>query len=119
MRGVSGGQYTFKQYGGSAGGLNVWVADMSYFAVGEEIVAFLYPASALGFTSPIGTSEGKLLIQREVNTGKKMVAGNLLHAKMIASLLAPNARTQTRPAAPAAEYDRLISLVREMVASQH
>ncbi|MDZ7362865.1 MAG: hypothetical protein ONB46_19410 [candidate division KSB1 bacterium] len=116
VRGVGKGHFTFKQYGGSYNGLNVFVADMSYFSEGEEVMAFLYPASLLGLTSPIGVGEGKLTIQRDRATGKKFVAGNLLHVKMLAPHLdAPTASLQT---APLMEYQDFIKLVREMAAGR-
>lgn len=104
VRGVNTNHFTFKQYGGTYKGQNVFVADMSYFTAGEEIVAFLYPCSKLGLTSPIGVAEGKWTIQRDPATGEKFVAGNLIATKLLA------------PAAPTAkiQYDQFIKLVRAL-----
>jgi hypothetical protein len=114
LRGVNSSQFTFKQYGGSHGGLNVFVADMSYFSVGEEVVAFLYPVSALGLTSPVGTTEGKFLIQRDAATGKKIVLSNLKQAQVLEPFVGKSAL----PAAMPVEYDRFIAIVRDLVQRQ-
>lgn len=108
VRGVNTSRFTFKQYGGSYKGQNVFVADMSYFTVGEEVVAFLYPLSKLGLTSPVGVAEGKWTIQRNSATGEKFVAGNLIATKLLA------------PAAPPAriEYSQFIKLVRALAARE-
>jgi len=116
VRGVSGSRFTFKQYGGSYGGLNVFLADMSYFFEGEEIVAFLYPASVLGLTSPVGTTEGKFLIRRDSKTGNKIVLDNLIHTQMLAPFIGksslPDAATATT--APIMEYEKFIAIVRDL-----
>jgi hypothetical protein len=116
VRGVGKDHFTFKQYGGSYNGLNVFVADMSYFTEGEEVMVFLYPVSVLGLTSPIGVNEGKLIIQRDPASGKKFVSGNLLHVKM----LAPHVDTPAASlkAARLMEYHDFIKLVREMAAGR-
>ncbi len=115
VRGVGKDHFTFKQYGGSYNGLNVFVADMSYFTEGEEVMVFLYPASVLGLTSPIGVSEGKLTVERDPVTGKKFVSGNLLHVKMLTPYL--DAPAATPKAAGLMEYHDFIKLVREMAAA--
>jgi len=112
VRGVTGSRFTFKQYGGSYNGLNVFVADMSYFAVGEEVVAFLYPVSALGLTSPVGVAEGKWTMQRDPATGKKFVAANALAVKMPE----PHAEAPAANAAPRMEYESFIKMIRELAA---
>jgi len=111
VRGVKGDRFIFKQYGGSYQGLNVFVADMSYFSVGEEVVAFLYPISARGLTSPIGVAEGKWAIERDPATGKKIVAANSLTAKMLEPYVDTNTRLARRM-----EYASFIKLIREMAA---
>jgi len=114
VRGVSKDQFTFKQYGGSYNGLNVFVAGMSYFTEGEEVMVFLYPASVWGLTSPIGVSEGKLTIQRDPVSGKKFVLGNLLHMKMLAPHL--DTPAMSPKAARLMEYHDFLKLVRDMAA---
>jgi hypothetical protein len=116
VRGVTGGSFTFKQYGGSYNGLNIYLADMSYFSEGEEVVAFLYPASVLGLTSPIGAGEGKLAIRRDPQSGKEIVFGKFFGAKMVEPSVnkANPSEWMTSAPAPIMEYDRFISLVREL-----
>jgi hypothetical protein len=116
VRGARGGRFTFKQYGGSHGGLRVVVADMSYFSEGEEVVAFLYPASSLGLTSPVGTNEGKLAIRLDPSTGKRMVYGNFFHARMLEPVLGKSALplATTTTATPIMEYDRFMSMMRQL-----
>jgi hypothetical protein len=114
VRGVTGDHFIFKQYGGSYQGLNVFVADMSYFSVGEEVVAFLYPISALGLTSPLGVAEGKWAIERDPATGKKFVAANLLTAKMLEPYV--EAAAITSKLVRRMEYASFIKLIREMAA---
>ncbi len=114
VRGVTGEHFIFKQYGGSYQGLNVFAADMSYFSVGEEMVAFLYPISALGLTSPIGVAEGKWAIERDPATGKKFVTANLLTVKMLEPYI--EAAATTPKLARRMEYASFIKLIREMAA---
>jgi len=114
VRGVTGDRFIFRQYGGSYQGLNVFVADMSYFSVGEEVVAFLYPISALGLTSPLGVTEGKWAIERDPATGKKFVAANSPAAKLLEPYV-DAAATNTR-LARRMEYASFIKLIREMAA---
>lgn len=115
VRGVTGDHFIFKQYGGSYQGLNVFVADMSYFSVGEEVVAFLYPISTLGLTSPLGVAEGKWTIERDPATGKKFVAANSLTAKMLEPYVEAPAMN-AKAAAQRMEYEPFIKLIREMAA---
>lgn len=112
VRGANTNRFTFKQYGGTYQGLNVFAADMSYFTVGEEVVAFLYPLSKLGLTSPIGVAEGKWMVQRDPATGKKFVAGNMFSAKAQFSAAAAKA-----PAARM-EYNEFLKLVRTLAARE-
>jgi hypothetical protein len=71
-------------------------------------------------TSPIGTIEGKLSIQRDPQTGKRIVLGNLLQAKMLEpfagkthlSVMKDEQSTVTM------EYDHFMALVRDMAARE-
>ena len=58
VRGVSGSWVTIKQYGGESDGLSTRLQHVRYFQQGEKVMVMLYPASELGFTSPIGLSQG-------------------------------------------------------------
>lgn len=54
VKGVAGRSVTIRFLGGDP-----------TFAVGEEVVLFLYEESALGLTSPVGLGQGKLAIKRD------------------------------------------------------
>ncbi len=58
------------------------------YKVGEEVVVFLHGDSPIGFTSPVGLSQGAFRVVKDDNGGKKLVngAGNLgLFKKMKAT----------------------------------
>lgn len=55
--GVSGLTVTVKQLGGEANGLSTWIMHMRYFRRGEHVLVMFYPASQLGFTSPVGLGQ--------------------------------------------------------------
>lgn len=46
------------------------------FRVGDEVVLFLYPESAKGFTSPVGFGQGKFLIRLSSGGGKRVFNGH-------------------------------------------
>jgi hypothetical protein len=46
------------------------------FEVGEKVVLFLYPASDLGFTSPVGFGQGKFYIIESTDGGRTVVNEN-------------------------------------------
>ena len=72
LKGKPTKRLTFMQYAGRAAtpgaGRSISMApslpDMPPYRIGEEVVLFLYPASSVGFTSPVGGAQGKFLIQR-------------------------------------------------------
>ena len=55
---LPGGTRTVKQFGGTAEGMNSTVEHMRYFTEGERLLVMFYPESRLGYTSPIGLSQG-------------------------------------------------------------
>ena len=58
VRGTTAGQnLTFREWGG------LWSAGERY-RVGQRVLLFLYPPSALGLTSPVGGSAGRYQIDR-------------------------------------------------------
>lgn len=67
LRGVLPGSTTIKQYGGAAAEGTVMVAHMRYFTEGERALVMLYPPSELGFTSPIGMSQGAWRVDESGN----------------------------------------------------
>jgi hypothetical protein len=46
------------------------------FRVGEEVVLFLYPESAKGFTSPVGFGQGKFFITRSPAGDQRVLNGH-------------------------------------------
>lgn len=58
IRGVIPGSVKIKQYGGITSKGTMTLAHMRYFVEGERVLVMLYPASDLGFTSPIGMGQG-------------------------------------------------------------
>jgi hypothetical protein len=66
IKGNPGATHTIKQIGGQLPGSNVRqvIHGVPRFAVGEEYVVFLPEASSLGFSSPIGLSQGKFDIHK-------------------------------------------------------
>jgi hypothetical protein len=66
-KGVAGDELTFKQMGVStplADGTIVRVPGLPTYGVGTEIVLFLRPESAAGFTSPVGLTQGVMPVDR-------------------------------------------------------
>lgn len=69
LKGNASGYYTFRQYGLAApreiGGrtyVGVSPAGFPRFAVGEDVVVFLYKKTALGFQSSAGLMQGKFTV---------------------------------------------------------
>jgi hypothetical protein len=61
LKGTRKAQVTVKQFGNAdatSGKLLGYVPDLPRYTVGEEVVVFLRPESARGFTSPVGLEEG-------------------------------------------------------------
>ena len=74
IKGDPGNTHTIKQIGGQLPGSNVrqLIHGVPQFSVNQEYVIFLPEASSLGFSSPIGLSQGKFDI-RKLN-GESMVS---------------------------------------------
>jgi hypothetical protein len=72
IKGAPKDRLTFMQFAGGmpttdgAGSVSMSpsLPEMPSYRVGEEVVLFLYKPSSVGFTSPVGGSQGKFLIQR-------------------------------------------------------
>lgn len=62
IRGVQPGSVTIKQFGGTSSAGTMMVPHMRYFREGERMLVMLYPASELGFTSPIGMGNGAWIV---------------------------------------------------------
>jgi hypothetical protein len=74
-KGNIGSSYTIKQIGGNLPGanLNVRMPGVPQFEVGQRYVVFLPPASRLGFSSPVGLSQGKFTVKTDA-TGVQVVS---------------------------------------------
>jgi hypothetical protein len=83
IKGDPGAAHTIKQIGGQLPGSNVrqLIHGVPQFAVGQEYVIFLPKASSLGFSSPIGLSQGKFDI-RKLN-GESLIRNNRLPGAQI------------------------------------
>jgi len=67
VKGDAGTSHTVKQVGGQLAGSAVVhrFHGVPRFTVGEEYVIFLPPQSRLGFSSPVGLSQGKFSVQKQ------------------------------------------------------
>lgn len=78
LKGAVAATHEIKQLGGTlpdGGGLGYRVQGIPSFDVGEEYIVFLAGTSALGFSSPVGLSQGRFGIQgggggRRVSNGR-------------------------------------------------
>jgi len=66
LKGEARPRITLKLFGdGSSPDGRVRIVGMPRFQEGEELLLFLYPESAAGFTSPVGFGQGKFVKQRD------------------------------------------------------
>ena len=74
-KGKAGGSLTIKQIGGNLpeANLSVRIPGVPQFEVGQRYVVFLPPASKLGFSSPVGLSQGKFMVKTDA-AGAQMVS---------------------------------------------
>ena len=75
FKGKLGRSHTIKQIGGNLpqANLNVRIPGVPQFEVGKRYVVFLPPASKLGFSSPIGLSQGLFTMKTDA-TGAQIVS---------------------------------------------
>ena len=68
-KGNLGRSQTIKQIGGNLpeAGLNVKIPGVPQFEVGKRYVVFLPPASDLGFSSPVGLSQGMFTLKTDAS----------------------------------------------------
>jgi len=104
IKGVAGDTHTIKQIGGQLPGSRVRqiIRGVPRFSVGAEYVVFLPPASSLGFSSPIGLSQGRFRVLQHngeavVSNGRPIAA--LLNTPQAASLGSTPQAAQFSPAA--------------------
>ena len=74
-KGKLGRSHTIKQVGGNLpqANLNVRMSGVPQFEVGKHYVVFLPPASKLGFSSPVGLSQGMFLVKTD-ETGAQVIS---------------------------------------------
>lgn len=77
IHGVPANGLTIKQLGGETPALSMRLEHMRYFRKGERVLVMLYPTSGLGFTSPIGLSQGVWTIGGDGRVGG--VSDDALH----------------------------------------
>ncbi len=58
IKGKAGATVGIKQFGGETATQGMRISHMRYFTAGERVLVMLYPVSSIGFTSPIGLSQG-------------------------------------------------------------
>lgn len=75
FKGRLGGSHTIKQIGGNLPGsdLQVRIPGVPQFEVGKRYVVFLPPVSSLGFSSPVGLSQGMFSVRPDAK-GAPMVS---------------------------------------------
>ncbi len=65
---------TYKQLGGIDRDKGIsWFSDTPVLIPGQEILLCLYPKSVLGFTSPIGISQGIFFVKRDVEKNTTVI----------------------------------------------
>ncbi|MFN7947318.1 MAG: hypothetical protein U0Z53_18350 [Blastocatellia bacterium] len=69
LKGSATTRITFMQFAGAAQG-RTHNYHLPKYAVGEEVVLFLYAESRYGFTSPVGEGQGKFQVSNDPRTGR-------------------------------------------------
>ncbi len=65
LKGSTPARFTIKQFGsGTTSPAGMRIPAMPTYRPGEEVVLFLHPDSAAGFTSPVGLGQGKYSVVR-------------------------------------------------------
>ncbi len=92
IKGTAGATHTIKQIGGQLPGSNVRqvIHGVPRFTIGKEYVVFLPKASKLGFSSPVGLSQGRFAV-RPAQGDKSVTNGRSISA------LLENQTQQTAP----------------------
>jgi hypothetical protein len=126
MKGTPSDTVTFMQFSGLAPqGVNArgvsmaqTLPDLPSYRVGEEIVLFLYPASNVGFTSPVGGEQGKFLVRRVPGQPTTVVstAGNRLLAASgsVPSNLTPAQQKLLRQPGDSMDFQTFRAAVKQM-----
>ncbi|HZS06910.1 MAG TPA: hypothetical protein VFD58_18890 [Blastocatellia bacterium] len=111
LKGSAAKRLTFMQFA-SAQGQSQAVAHnyhMPKYAVGEEVVLFLYPESRYGFTSPVGEGQGKFQVSNDPRTGRRALVNDRGNRQLFEPLR--NEKAQS--------HFRLNSAERSLIAQQN
>lgn len=114
LKGPAGASVTVKQLGATvgAGGARVLPhPSLPRYEVGESVVLFVHPESALGFTSPVGLGQGCFHVR---GTPDAPVVENEVGNRNLAPSGAPHARV-TAPAITPVPLDDFLARVRGLV----
>jgi len=126
IKGTGASQFTFMQFGGRAtaagSGKSLSMAqslpDLPAYRVGEEVVLFLYPASHVGFTSPVGGDQGMFLVRRQQGQPTTVVSegGNqsLAADRPVPSRLSPSQQKLLQHPGSALDYKTFVGTVKSL-----
>lgn len=126
IKGTAGSQFTFMQFGGLAAtgssGKSLSMAqslpDLPAYRVGEEVVLFLYPASNVGFTSPVGGDQGMFLVRRQPGQPTTVISegGNqsLAADRPVSSHLSPNQQKLLEHPGSALDFKTFLGTVKSL-----
>lgn len=92
VKGHLGATVTVKQLAGQLPGQTVLPVGLPAFHKGQELVLFLHGDSSLGYTSPVGLSQGQLTVRTAPN-GAKSVLGAFSSGPMLRNLKNPWVKT--------------------------
>lgn len=106
IKGHAGDTHTIKQVGGQLPGSQVRqiIHGVPRFSVGAEYVVFLPPASSLGFSSPIGLSQGRFSVLQ--HNGEIVVS----NGRPVAALLDTNSNAEVSNAPQAVQISNAPAL---------
>jgi hypothetical protein len=94
--------------------------EMPPYRLGEEVVLFLYPASSVGFTSPVGGAQGKFLIKRSPGRPATVISqggnGSLAVSGSLPSNLTPDQKRVLRNPGAAPELKTFLGAVKGLAA---
>lgn len=76
IKGDVGETFTFKQFGGSDGERTVVSPSVKY-EKGQKVILFLYGTSKIGFSSAIGLTQGKFIIEEDSTTKQRTVSNGM------------------------------------------
>jgi hypothetical protein len=101
LKGTVGTTYTIKQLGGElpAEGIAYKVDLRTTFNVGDTSIVFLHGKSSIGFSSPVGSSQGNFVVMEDA--AGPVVTNGRAFAKMTERMAADQAKARSLPQARA------------------